>query len=101
MLLVDPGPDHLIELRNIIYPSVKRSEATAVTQAATRAGYQPGNERHIQFQVELYSRTQISDLLVMTPHDHRAPIAGREALAGYDRMRVTVDVVLRDMRLRD
>lgn len=100
VLLVDPGPDHLIELRNIIYPNVKRSEATAVTQAATRAGYQLGNESHIQFQVELYIRTQISDLLAMTPHNHRAPIAGREALAAHDHLRVTVDIVLRDMQLR-
>ena len=100
VLLVDPGRDHLIELRSIIYPNVDRSETAPVATAATRAGYELEKEKRIQFQADLYIRAQISDLLAMTPHDHRAPIAGREALARHERLRVTVDVVLRLMRLR-
>jgi 23S rRNA (guanine745-N1)-methyltransferase len=100
VLMVDPGPEHLVELRSIIYPSVHRSEISAVATAATRAGYDLEKEKRIQFQADLYIRAQISDLLAMTPHDHRAPIAGREALGRHERLRVTVDVVLRLMRLR-
>lgn len=100
VLLADPGPDHLIELRSIIYPSVDRSETAPVATAATRAGYQIETEKRIQFQIVLYIRAQISDLLAMTPHDHRTPIAGREALARHEHLRVTVDVVFRLMRLR-
>ncbi len=100
VLMVDPGPDHLIELRSIIYPNVRRNEIAPVALAPTRAGYELEEERRTQFQVELYIRAQISDLLTMTPHDHRAPIAGRVVLAQHDTLRVTVDVVLRLMRLR-
>ncbi|MEQ1697541.1 MAG: hypothetical protein ABL901_17035 [Hyphomicrobiaceae bacterium] len=100
VLMVDPGPDHLIELRSIIYPSVHRSEVASAAPEGAHAHYEIRNEERVQFEVELYNRTQISDLLAMTPHDHRAPLAGREALARYDRLRVTVDVVFKLMRLR-
>ena len=99
LLLVDPGPAHLIELRSIIYPTVHQSEIAPIPPAAATAGYEIVREQHIQFWIELYSHAKISDLLAMTPHDYKAPLAGREALALHDHLQVTVDVVLRLMRL--
>jgi len=97
VLLVDPGPDHLIELRRIIYPVVTPSEPPSL-DAARRAGYQLADEQRLQFTVELSSAAQIADLLTMTPHDHRAPVAGRAALSKLDRLTVTADVVFRVLR---
>lgn len=100
VLMADPGPDHLIELRSIIYPSVHRTEGAASSIEAAQSRYAIGNETRLLLEVDLYNRAQISDLLAMTPHDHRAPLAGRDALARYDHLRVTVDVVFKLMRLR-
>ena len=97
VLLVDPGPDHLIEMRSIIYPVVKPTEPPSL-DAALRAGYHLADEQRLQFKAELSSAPLIADLLTMTPHDHRAPQAGREALAKLDRLTVTGDVVFRVLR---
>lgn len=96
-LLVDPGPGHLVELRQIIYPSVKPTEPPSL-DAALRAGYRQDGEQRLQFPVALPGAAPIADLLAMTPHDHRAPPAGREALARLDRLTVTADVVFRTLR---
>jgi 23S rRNA (guanine745-N1)-methyltransferase len=97
VLLVDPGPDHLIELRSIIYPTIKPSTATAL-DAATAAGYTLTDEQRIRFVFELPSTAAIADLLSMTPHDHRAPFAGREALARLDQLTLTGDIVFRTLK---
>jgi 23S rRNA (guanine745-N1)-methyltransferase len=98
VLMVDPGPEHLVEMRSIIYPSVHLSEIAPLATAATHAGYQMDYEQRLTFPVDLCSRDLIGDLLVMTPHDHRASVAGREALARLDRLGVTVDVIVRVLR---
>ena len=95
VLLVDPAPDHLAELRAIIYPTVERSEGQGSLDAAERAGYRLDEQQRVTFTAELVSRTQIADLLAMTPHDHRATQAGRESLAAREHLTVTVDVALR------
>jgi 23S rRNA (guanine745-N1)-methyltransferase len=100
VLMVDPGPEHLIELRSVIYPSVHLSEVAPVAAAVTKAGYELDYEQRLTFAAKLYSRDLIGDLLAMTPHDHRAPVAGREALARLDALGVTVDVIVRVLRTR-
>ncbi len=97
VLLVDPGPAHLIELRSIIYPTVKPSEPPSLMAAAT-AGYILEDEQRLQFSFELTSAAAIADLMAMTPHDHRAPLAGRQALAQLERLATTGDVVFRTLR---
>ena len=94
VVLVDPGPDHLIELREIIYPTVTRSESTPQA-AAQAAGYALQREQILRFQLTLDSQRAIQDLLAMTPHAHRLSQAGREALARRSALTVTADVVLR------
>lgn len=94
ILLVDSGPDHLIELRSIIYPVVAKSDAPTL-EAAFAAGYHLDDEVRLRFQTTLPTRDAIADLLAMTPHDHRAPQAGRAAIAEIDHLPVTGDVVVR------
>jgi 23S rRNA (guanine745-N1)-methyltransferase len=97
VLLVDPGPDHLIELRAIIYPEV-RPTTPPTLEAAARAGYELADEQRLRFPVVLNGVAQIADLLAMTPHDHRAPLAGRQVLARLSQLEVTGDVAFRVLR---
>jgi 23S rRNA (guanine745-N1)-methyltransferase len=97
VLLADPGSDHLIELRRIIYPEV-RPAAPPSLDAAQQARYVLVDEQRLQFRFELSSAAQIADLMAMTPHDHRAPLAGREALARLSSLALTGDVMFRTLR---
>jgi 23S rRNA (guanine745-N1)-methyltransferase len=97
VVLVDPGPEHLAELRAIIYPTVNRAEPSSLTSAET-AGYALEATVAVTYRAELASQAQIADLFAMTPHAHRAPQAGRAALATLDSLEVTVDVVVRTLR---
>jgi 23S rRNA (guanine745-N1)-methyltransferase len=94
VLLVDPAADHLLELREIIYPTVTRSPPPPLA-AAQAAGYALEREDGLRFSVTLEGAEVIRDLVAMTPHAHRLAQAGRDALAGLTTLTVTVDVALR------
>ena len=98
VLLVDPGPDHLIELREIIYPQVTRSVPASLA-AAEGAGYQCVQATTLRFPVSLTSPQSITDLLAMTPHAHRLSQTGRDALARQQTLTVTADVCIRVLAL--
>lgn len=94
--LVDPGPNHLIELRQRIYPSVNQTPPPAITAAAAY-GLQLQQESLITFQTDCLTHAQIQDLLGMTPYLYRATAQARAAAAQFADMRVTVEVVLRQL----
>lgn len=97
VLLVDPGPDHLLELRERIYPSVGRAGPPSIA-GAEAAGYQPEHETRLRFLMSLDSQAALQDLVAMTPHAYRMPAEGRTALAQIMQLTVTVDVVVRVLR---
>ncbi len=92
LLLVDAGPQHLIELREVIYPQVKRSESTMLQQACA-AGFSKGETSTLQFQTDPLSQRHIHQLLSMTPHLFRATREGKQRAEGLDHFSVTIDVV--------
>ena len=94
LLLVDAGPDHLIELRRIIYPEVRRNEPPALTKAEQH-GFTPIDSDELKFQTGELNKEQIADLLVMTPHLYRATREGKDAAARLETLTLTVDVVFR------
>jgi 23S rRNA (guanine745-N1)-methyltransferase len=98
VLMVDPGPEHLAELRAVIYPTVIRSPAMSLEQAEA-AGYVMEATSPLTYAASLTSQAQIADLFAMTPHAHRATDAGRAALQTLNELTVTVDVVVRQLRL--
>ena len=98
VVLVDPGPDHLLELREVIYPTVTRSGPPSLTQAEA-AGYHLEHEDNLRFSMELPSAQSIQDLVTMTPHAYRMTERGRDALALLDTLTVTADVVVRTLQL--
>jgi 23S rRNA (guanine745-N1)-methyltransferase len=91
LLQVDAGPDHLRELREIIYPRLK-PERTAELQ--TPAGFSRLPTETLRFPIDLTSAGQIADLLAMTPHLFRASAEGRAAAAALTALSLSVEVRL-------
>lgn len=99
VLLVDPGPDHLVELRAAIYPVVERKAVVGIG-AAHAEGYVLESETRLRYRVVLADPLAIQVMLSMTPHVHRMPAQGRATIEKLQHLRVTVDVVLRQLQLR-
>ncbi|GHC15724.1 23S rRNA (guanine(745)-N(1))-methyltransferase [Kushneria pakistanensis] len=95
LLEVEAGPDHLIELREIIYPTLK---APRETRQAPAPGFAFDTFDAVRHERSLGSAEQIADLLVMTPHLYRASAEGRAKASALARLDVTVDVQLRSSR---
>ncbi|WP_127477330.1 putative RNA methyltransferase [Sulfurivermis fontis] len=94
LLLVDAGPDHLLELREVIYPEVRKSPPPAIDKAQ-QAGFKLVDSRTLRYHTAALNHEQIADLLRMTPHLYRASSVGKEAAARLSSLRLTVDVVFR------
>lgn len=95
LLLVDPGADHLRELRAIIYPTLRPERAAS---AAVPPGFDALPGAVVRYALELDSAELIADLLAMTPHLHRASPAGRARAAALETLSLTVDVRLTRLR---
>jgi len=95
LLQVDSGPDHLRELREIIYPTLKPERTD---EAPIPAGFQKLATEIVRFPLALEGQTQIADLLAMTPHLYRASAEGRAAAEALTALSLTVDVRLTRFR---
>jgi len=95
LLQVDAGADHLRELREIIYPTLK---AERTVTAATPDGFIPEATESVRYALDLVGQQQIADLLAMTPHLYRASAEGRAKAAALTALTVTVDVRLSRLR---
>lgn len=91
LLQVDTGPDHLRELREIIYPTLK-PERTG--DAPVPKGFTCLSTDTVRYPLELNGAQQIADLLSMTPHLYRASAEGRARAAALTALTVSVDVRL-------
>lgn len=95
LLLADPGPAHLQELRKVIYPKLKPPRTEPLRLGAefeALPGRSPGDV--ITRQLHLESTQAIADLLVMTPHYYRASAEGRTAVSALTHLDITLDVRL-------
>ena len=91
LLQVDSGPDHLRELREVIYPTIK-PERPPVTQAPE--GFESFQSQSVRYSIDANEAASIADLLTMTPHLYRASPEGRARAAALTGLRLTVDVRL-------
>ncbi|MDD2740928.1 MAG: methyltransferase domain-containing protein [Rhodocyclaceae bacterium] len=92
LLQVDTGPDHLRELREVIYPMLK-PERLALAQIPE--GFSDQGCETVRLGLEVAGAEQIADLLAMTPHLYRATAEGRARAAALTEISLTVDVRLR------
>ncbi|WP_341645554.1 putative RNA methyltransferase [Thauera sp. SDU_THAU2] len=88
LLQVDAGPDHLRELREIIYPALKPERKG---EPSVPAGFDLGTCDGLRFALELEGAEAIADLLLMTPHLFRATAEGRARAAALAALSLTVD----------
>lgn len=91
LVQADAGPDHLRELREIIYPSLKPEKPR---NHDAPDGFSILGTETLRFSLTLESQDAIADLLAMTPHLYRAPVEGREKAACLETLTVTVEVRL-------
>ena len=100
-MLVEAGPNHLCELRAIIYPKVKASNTNSKAEEAKvyeKAGFSETECQTLAFQTQLDSNQQINNLLQMTPHLFRASSEGKAAAAELEKLDITVDIVFRTLQ---
>lgn len=90
LLLVDAGPRHLFELREILYESLKPYRANSL-QAAIATGFSSVGSREQCFKIASLGQAAIADLLSMTPHLYRASSAGKQRAVALESLTLTVD----------
>ncbi|MEH6355618.1 MAG: methyltransferase domain-containing protein [Marinobacter sp.] len=93
VIVVDAGPDHLRELRKVIYPVLK-PEVDKPNASEAPPGFQAIGRQTISFSLALVGEAAIADLLAMTPHFYRAKAEGLARAAALGELQVTVDVRL-------
>ncbi len=97
LLLIDPAPEHLCELRELIYEKVKANDLSNIDGALT-VGFSLVKEETLTFAITLEQNSAIQDLLAMTPHGHRIKAEAREALMERKELTTKVSVVFRLLR---
>jgi 23S rRNA (guanine745-N1)-methyltransferase len=93
VIVVNAGPDHLRELREVIYPVLK-PEVNKPNASEAPPGFQTIGRHTINFSLALVDESAIADLLAMTPHFYRTKAEGLARVAALGELQVTVDVWL-------
>jgi len=94
IILVGSGPEHLKELRKIIYSEIRKTGQSDPSPIEISEFSLLSTEK-LQFKRKITSNEQVNNLLVMTPHFHRASKKGREAACKLEVLDITIDVVFR------
>jgi 23S rRNA (guanine745-N1)-methyltransferase len=89
LLQVEAGANHLRELREIIYPTLKAERAS---ETVVPDGFIHHGSERVSYSIALNGSDEIADLLAMTPHLYRASAEGRARAAALEMLSVTVDV---------
>lgn len=94
VILVEPGPDHLLELRVMIYTKVEKSDPEDLSYLEEK-GFSMVDYQRLNFKTGEINNDQINNLLAMTPHFFKASRERRKTVASLDKLNLTVDVVIR------
>ena len=90
LIQVEAGADHLRELREIIYPTLKPRPS----QRAEAQGFTVRDTASVQASISLQDQSEIADLLAMTPHLYRADADGRARAAALTALDTTIDALI-------
>ena len=88
LVVVYPGRDHLIEIREEIYPEVKRTERSLDPPS----GFRIAEKTEKKYKAILRDGDELRDLLGMTPFFCRVPDPAKERVLNSKLRAVTVDV---------
>ena len=89
-LQVLAGPDHLMGLKSIIYPTIVQKEKTLHPDLC---GFRAVHSETLEFSFTLQDPKQIQNLLSMTPHFWRISKEGAERLAATETLTDTAQVI--------
>ena len=93
LIIIEPGKEHLQELREIIYaePPSEKEE----TKSNDENNYTLIDTQHLQFKITLNTNRQILDLLSMTPHLFRANSEGKTSIESMDSLSLSADIIFK------
>ncbi|MFP8965132.1 putative RNA methyltransferase [Pokkaliibacter sp. CJK22405] len=91
ILLLEAGDEHLLELREALYDEVRRGGPPANLE---HAGFTLESQECVTDKITL-EQVAIQNLLCMTPHGYKAPVAGKEAVLKLNSLNVTIQAVIR------
>lgn len=92
VILVEPGANHLQELRQVIYPDIKKTESADLSYIKD-AGFTFLDTVPLQFKTGDINQEKIHNLLLMTPHFYRASKKGKEAASQLQTLDLSIDMV--------
>lgn len=92
LLIATPGPDHLIELRKLIYKEIRESRFDPAATLSPQ--FTELENLTVKYPFTLTSSQQIATLLSMTPHSQRLPSDAREKICQQEKLELTLDVNL-------
>jgi len=98
LLMVNAGPQHLIELREIIYPRIRFKTSDRIDAAGT-AGFSLVERTELSYNIAALGQDAIKQLLSMTPHMFRANSEGKRRAAALTELSLTVDLVFEVLQL--
>ncbi len=103
LITASTGPDHLLELRQLIYDDIKQGLFEPLQQLQPLFQLddpQPRDLQRVNYRFQLQDNDSLMQLLMMTPHQWRASAAARQRLASVAELTLTVDVRLQVFRAR-
>ncbi|MFZ4077522.1 MAG: putative RNA methyltransferase [Legionellaceae bacterium] len=89
LVQIDTGEQHLRELREVIYPTLKPIRERTPPLGERLALIE---ERALSFEINLKSGEAIADLLTMTPHLYRTNQEGKKKAAALHNITLSIDV---------
>jgi 23S rRNA (guanine745-N1)-methyltransferase len=92
VIMVDPAPEHLIELRRALYPEIHERDAGS---SAAVTGFTLEKTERLTEKFSGITREYLADLLLMTPHGHRATKERKDALPAESLESMTLDMMFR------
>jgi len=90
VILGDSGPDHLIELRHLLYPEIKTKPES---EKVIPKGFEAPEIKRLTQQINIADAEQVADLIAMTPHQHRATKERIAEAVQHKYDGITLDVV--------
>ncbi|WP_137167015.1 putative RNA methyltransferase [Salinimonas lutimaris] len=90
LITVDPGPDHLCELKQQVYREPQQHKAPP----SLAPPFNLAREMPLRFTVDLHDDERRAGLLAMTPYVWKLPVDGQQAIAASLRQ-VTAEFVIR------
>ena len=91
VIMADPGPEHLLELRQALYTDIKTKQAIEIAPD----GFTLTDTHNVHYTTAIQSADHLRHLIAMTPHQHRVSGDTIERVVHTPFPKLTIDVILR------